>query len=112
MTFALRVKSLREEKQLSQAKLAFALGVGVGSVGMWESTQEIPPAKKLVKIADFFDVSLDYLVGRSDSKNALVRTQHVPFSSVEERLIENFRRLPAQSQEYVFGIVQNLAAHS
>ncbi len=68
MSFSLRIKELREERGLSQAKLAKELGVGTGSVGMWESTQEIPPVKKLLVIADYFGVSLDYLVGRSDVK--------------------------------------------
>ena len=66
MSFSFRIKELREERGLSQAKLAKELGVGTGSVGMWESTQEIPPVKKLLLIADYFGVSLDYLVGRSD----------------------------------------------
>ena len=68
MNFSFRIKELREERGLSQARLAKELGVGVGSVGMWESTQEIPPVKKLVKIADYFHVTLDYLVGRSDMR--------------------------------------------
>lgn len=66
MSFSLRIKELREERGLSQVKLARALNVGTGSVGMWESTNEIPPVKKLLVIADYFGVSLDYLVGRSD----------------------------------------------
>ncbi len=66
MSFSFRIKELREERGLSQAKLARELNVGTGSVGMWESTQEIPPVKKLLVIADYFGVSLDYLVGRSD----------------------------------------------
>lgn len=68
MNFSLRIKELREERGLSQAKLARELNVGTGSVGMWESTQEIPPVRKLLVIADYFGVSLDYLVGKSDVK--------------------------------------------
>ena len=67
MNFSLNLKNLREEKGLSQAQLAKQLHVGTGSVGMWESTDRIPPVKKLVKIADFFNVSLDVLLGRNNN---------------------------------------------
>ena len=63
MNFSLRLKELREKKQISQKQLAIDLGVGVGSVGMWESSDRTPPAKKLKVIADYFGVSIDYLLG-------------------------------------------------
>ncbi len=68
MSFALRIKELREERGLSQVRLARELNVGTGSVGMWESAGEIPPVKKLLVIADYFGVTLDYLVGRSEKR--------------------------------------------
>lgn len=71
MSFSLRLKELREKAGMSQIMLAKSLNVGVGSVGMWESTTRIPPAKKLVMIADFFHVSTDYLLGRTDEPNTV-----------------------------------------
>ena len=91
MTFALRIKELREEKGLSQAKLAQALGIGVGSVGMWESTSEIPPVKKLLRISEFFNVSLDYLVGKSEVRKSLVAPQFT--DADEQALLKLFRQL-------------------
>ena len=90
MTFSLRIKALREERGLSQARLASALSVGVGSVGMWESTQEVPPAKKLIRIADFFEVSIDYLIGRSDIKSVASTSE---LSEEEEQFLALFQRL-------------------
>lgn len=68
MSFALKLKELREKKGLSQAQLAKELNVGIGSVGMWESTQRTPPAKKLKNIAEYFGVTIDYFFVEDDEK--------------------------------------------
>lgn len=67
--FALRLKELRAERDISQRELARALNVSIGAIGNWESRTRMPDAEKLQQIADFFDVSVDYLLGRTDAKN-------------------------------------------
>ena len=99
MSFSLRIKELREERGLSQAKLAKELGVGTGSVGMWESTQEIPPVKKLLVIADYFGVSLDYLVGRSD-----VRT---PSAAQADPFLAEYIALSPERKELVRHLIKS-----
>lgn len=65
--FSYRLKQLRTEKDLSMQALAEIVGLkNKGSIGQFESCRHIPSADILVALADFFDVSLDYLVGRSD----------------------------------------------
>ncbi len=64
INFSLRLKELREQKGKSQAQLANEIGVSLGCVGMWESTQQVPPAKRLLQLADYFGVTVDYLIGR------------------------------------------------
>lgn len=98
MKFRLRIKQLREESGLSQAKLARELGVGVGSVGMWESSDEVPPVKKLQIIANYFDVSLDYLVGKSDVRKPT--EGGASLTDEEEELLRLFRKLPAEYRSH------------
>ncbi len=64
--FADRLLELRKEKGISQAYLSKSLGVSYAVVCYWETNRSEPTAPNLVKIADFFDVSVDYLLGRSD----------------------------------------------
>ena len=64
--FASRLLELRTEKGLSQAKLAQQLQVSYAVVCYWETNRSEPTAPNLVKMADFFDVSVDYLLGRVD----------------------------------------------
>ena len=75
--FRFRLKELREEAHVSQAQLARAIGVSQSTVGMWESGRSVPEYKTLLRVADYFDVSVDYLSAKSSvrdiSSNGIVR---------------------------------------
>ena len=62
--FAERLLELRKEKGISQAALAKALDVSYAVVCYWETDRSEPTAPNLVKLADFFEVTVDYLLGR------------------------------------------------
>lgn len=64
--FQSRLKELRKMHDLSQADLADALGVSIGLIGMYENGQRNPSKEKMEAIADYFNVSLDYLNGNDD----------------------------------------------
>lgn len=64
--FAERLLELRKEKGVSQAKLAKELSVSYAVVCYWETDRSEPTAPNLVKLADYFNVSIDYLLGRTD----------------------------------------------
>ena len=64
--FAERLLELRNEKNISQAKLAKSIGVSYAVVCYWETNRSEPTAPNILKIADFFEVSCDYLLGKSD----------------------------------------------
>ncbi len=61
-----RLRALRESSHLSQAKFAERFGIGQSSVVRYEKGEAAPTLELLVKIADHYDVSLDYLLGRTD----------------------------------------------
>jgi len=61
-----KVKTLRESVGLSQAKLAELAGVTQPSINRYENINEMPPLAMLLWYADYFDVSLDYIFGRTD----------------------------------------------
>lgn len=61
-----RLKYLRREKKLSQAALAEAIGVGQSSIASYERDERKPSYEVLCLLADYFDVSTDYLLGRTD----------------------------------------------
>ena len=64
--FSERLKVLRAEKGIRQSELAALIGVRNTAVSMMESGSRSPSVEVLCALADYFNVSLDYLVGRSD----------------------------------------------
>lgn len=64
--FAERFKNLRLEKSISQQDIAASLGVDRSIVSHWERGTRIPSLDIAYALADYFNISLDYLVGRSD----------------------------------------------
>ena len=64
--FSNNLFKLRKESKVSQQKLAEFVGVSQQCVSEWEKGKIEPTLSYLWKIADFFDVSIDFLVGRKD----------------------------------------------
>ncbi|WP_455620340.1 helix-turn-helix domain-containing protein [Eisenbergiella sp.] len=67
--FAKRIKYLRQTRDLTQVQLAAKLGVAKQSISNWENDNIMPSVEMLEKIADFFSVSTDYLLGRENREN-------------------------------------------
>lgn len=66
MEFQERLVAIRKSNSLTQKQLAAALGLSEVGIQNYESGRRKPAFDVLIALADFFDVSLDYLVGRSD----------------------------------------------
>lgn len=66
-TFSERFAALRQSKQVSFAALGAHLGVTDEAVRLMEKGKRAPSFDVLIALADYFDVSLDYLVGRTDN---------------------------------------------
>jgi len=65
-----RLRKLREEKELNQQDIANVLGITYNAYGNYERGVRSPDPETIRQLADFFNVSTDYLLGRDDSKNA------------------------------------------
>ena len=65
-TFEARLKALRLEKKLTQQSTAVALGITVRQYQRFESGEQRPGYENLIHIADLFQVSLDWLTGRTE----------------------------------------------
>ena len=64
--FAERLTQLRKSRGLSQATLAKDISVSLGIICYWETGKSDPTAPKIVKVAKYFNVTADYLLGLSD----------------------------------------------
>lgn len=61
-----RIKELREDSNLSQQKLANEIGVSQKAIDYWERGINEPKASYIIKLADYFNVSADFILGRKD----------------------------------------------
>ena len=66
-----RLKQLRKEKKLSQLRLAIDLDMNQNTISRYENMEREADYETLIRFADYFKVSLDYLLGRSDNKNGV-----------------------------------------
>ena len=66
MTFQKNLKALRAERGIGQAELAKTLDISVKTVPHWETGYTEPSIAQLIALADYFDVTIDELVGRTD----------------------------------------------
>lgn len=64
--FAERLKNLREEKNVTREQLANALNVSIRLISYWENGKRECNFEMLVSIAEYFDCSIDYLLGKTD----------------------------------------------
>ena len=64
--FAERLMEMRKERGLSQATVAKDLGVSLGIVCYWETNKSDPTASNIAKVARYFNVSSDFLLGLSE----------------------------------------------
>lgn len=67
------LKQLRREKSITQKQLSDIIGVETSSIGKYEGKSSVMPSIEiLIRIANYFDVSVDYLIGRTDEKRPTI----------------------------------------
>ena len=64
--FSVRLRELRERKNLDKKTLAELCGLSKNQIGRYETGEIEPSAKSLMALADYFGVSIDYLLGREN----------------------------------------------
>ena len=67
MDFAQRLNSIMEARSFSAYRISKDTGISDSLIGYWRRDEKQPTKDNLVKLADYFDVSVDYLLGRTDN---------------------------------------------
>ena len=98
MNFSEISKTLRKERNLSQVELAKALNVSKACISMIEIGRNEPTANTLIRYADFFECSVDYLLGREDDFGNITVTANGSLSKEEANLLRIYRSLPIELQ--------------
>lgn len=86
--FSKRLKELRNQKGIYQKELAEVLGVSRPTITQYEQGKRNPDTDMLNKIADYFEVSVDYLLGRTNKKNEMAKLEKIAPKGTLELLNE------------------------
>lgn len=95
----MRLKELRKSNNLTLKNLSEELGFSAQVLSRYELEQTQPDFNSLIKIARFFDVTVDYLIGASDFKIPFNSTLADQLSSEEWQLVEDYRKLSPALKE-------------
>lgn len=93
-----RIKELREKENVSQRELGEAIGLTRSSINQFEQQYDIIPIKRLNQIANYFDVSIDYLLGLTSIKNYAFNRKEIDLELSSKRL-KVFRKSIKITQE-------------
>lgn len=85
--FASKLKHLRKTHKINQVKLAEILGTSQATITFWETGKRIPDVEMLCKIADYFNVTTDYLLGRTPMEIEVIHGDPPPLPPDQFELV-------------------------
>jgi len=97
----LRLKQLRAVKKISQKKLSEDIGYAQSLVARWELEKGEPSIDGLITLANYFNVSIDYLVGKSEVSIMQNNPNMMEVFPYERQVIKAYRVLAPSQQEMV-----------
>ena len=111
MNFSDNLKSLMIENNLTQKKISEIAQVNQRTISSWINGQNEPLAYSVAKIADYFHVSVDYLLGREDDLGniSISGSPALELTAAERELVDTFRRMTKETQAITLDTVHSLA---
>ena len=106
--FTERFDELLKETNTTKSRVAASTGIPLETICNWFNRGSQPTADKLVKIADFFEVSVDYLLGRT-SDIGIVEI-NCELTEEQEELLKIFNKMSPQQRYTLIGFAKGLSA--
>lgn len=98
-----RLRDLREDNDLSQSDIANKINTTQSYYAQYENGKRPIPFERVIELANFYNVSLDYIAGRTNDKKGLCRSE---LSDTETNLIKLFRGLSEKQQGIILGRIE------
>lgn len=93
------MKLLRTEMGVSQQQVADVIGVSQQSINKYENHKIEPDIATLIRLADYFHTSVDYLIGHTTVHHIIEPVQRYDLNSQEADMLESYRRLTDKQKE-------------
>lgn len=107
--FQYRLKKLRKEYKMTQEDLANKLGLVRTAIANYETGRTNPDVETLNLIADIFDTTTDYLLGRTDIRGSLYKVEKPPkytYTPSERNILDEIHNLSPESQEEIKKLIE------
>lgn len=101
------LKLLREAASVSQKQLAEAIGVSQQSINKYENHNIEPDIGTLIRIADYFNTSVDYVIGHTSIQHKIESLTAYDLNAAEGAVIDGFRKLSKTQQECVAAVIKS-----
>lgn len=101
------LKFLRLKNGLTQAQLAGVLGVSQQSINKYENQSAEPDISTLQDLANFFNTSIDFLVGHTDIEHIIEKVEKYDLNEDEATVIDNYRLLTVSEKESIHSVINN-----
>lgn len=97
------LRALRRQAGLTMKQLGSDLGMAESTVSLYETGKRSPDAQTLIRFADYFNVTLDYLLGRT--KERTISLAQFQLSEHEKEIIRSYRSISTGRQEVICDIL-------
>ncbi len=104
------LRNLRTSNSLTQDELSKSLKISRSTIGMYEKGAREPDFETLESIADFFNVDIDYLLGRTDKTTFIPQSTSTSFKEAEGNLILTYRKLNDKNKQKCTAYANTLLA--
>jgi len=101
------LKALRESAAVSQKQLAEAIGVSQQSINKYENHNIEPDISTLIRIADYFDTSVDYLIGHTTVRHKLENVTKYELNTEEQLVVDGFRKLSKKQKACIMTVIDS-----
>lgn len=97
------IKNLRIQNDCTQDELAKALGVARSTLSFWENGNSQPDAEMLIRLADYFQTTVDIVLNRNIDFN-----EYAKFTEAERAYISLFKKLDSDGQQFIISAIEFL----
>ena len=103
------LRKLRLKKGISQEKLANAIsGISQQSINKYENHKIEPDIQMLIKFADYFDTSVDYLIGHTEIDHKIETLTEYSMNDEEIAVVDCYRKLTPNQKESVISLLKSI----
>lgn len=106
------LKALRDEKGISQQKLAKKIGTNQQNIHRYEHECSEPDIQTLKLLADYFETSIDYLVGNTDIRHKIESVHPYDLNTQEAMLIEKYRCISRNARISIMNMIDTFLAEN